>query len=516
VQDILMSIGAESDSALAIGTELGEWNLQLTARRPQNDADYATYSAEARGYTQQQALDTYFFNEDACAPSPCQNGAGCVDLAAANQYQCLCPAGFTGNECQTETLTAAAAFTGYAFGPYGPYQGCEVFIDLNGNRIWDAGEPKETTDVLGDDTEGRFTFHNLDTRVAPLMRIIMIPSLEESSGPGQVSAVVSPHGNECPYLETVVPGEISTSSEWTTVAQQLGSTANPIAMSDITTLQLYRATRNPPGNPVATQGIGSAYSNNGGWQTEVLAALNLNAALKPFELRCNYMRGQGPQYMGDACQQGPQGNAVFSALLALHTLFRVGLAQKMASLRVINAQSFMLAKLAQILPAWTDSAASVLASPVDSIAVYNEIWQDVEYPVSVVVEGMVAVPGYGSVQTQQTMVYRCETAVAAERLVGTDGMLTGADAPALGDWTLAGATGYLFSDLSPVAQAFVQSRNLLEGNAAQCCSARNCYDNAFEEQCFLTNDALPQAVCDTDSTLGCVFEPGHTARRDGC
>ena len=47
-------------------------------------------------------------------------------------------------------------------------------------------------------------------------------------------------------------------------------------------------------------------------------------------------------------------------------------------------------------------------------------------------------------------------------------------------------------------------------------SARNCYDNAFEEQCFLTNDALPQAVCDTDSTLGCVFEPGHTARRDGC
>jgi hypothetical protein len=67
------------------------------------------------------------------------------------------------------------------------------------------------------------------------------------------------------------------------------------------------------------------------------------------------------------------------------------------------------------------------------------------------------------------MVYRCETAVAAERLVGTDGMLTGADAPALGDWTLAGATGYLFSDLSPVAQAFVQSRNLLEGNAAQCC-----------------------------------------------
>jgi hypothetical protein len=56
----------------------------------------------------------------------------------------------------------------------------------------------------------------------------------------------------------------------------------------------------------------------------------------------------------------------------------------------------------QILPAWTDSAASVLASPVDSIAVYNEIWQDVEYPVSVVVEGMVAVPGYGSVQTQQS------------------------------------------------------------------------------------------------------------------
>jgi hypothetical protein len=29
--------------------------------------------------------------------------------------------------------------------------------------------------------------------------------------------------------------------------------------------------------------------------------------------------------------------------------------------------------------------------------VYREIWQDIEYPVSVDVEGMVLVPGYGAV-----------------------------------------------------------------------------------------------------------------------
>jgi hypothetical protein len=352
VQDILMSIGAESDEALAVGTELGEWNLQLTARRPQSNADYATYSAEARGYTPLEALNTYFFNADACEPSPCQNGAECVDLAALEEYQCLCPAGFTGSECQTETQTALSAFTGYAFGPYGPYQGCQVFIDLNGNKIWDAGEPKETTDALGVDTEGRFTFQNLDTRVAPLMRVIMIPSPPTLSSPGRISAVVSPYASECPYLETVVPvTDASASSTWSTGAQRLGSSANPIAMSDLTTLQLYRATRTPPGNPVATQGIGSRYSNAGGWQTEILTALDINVAFKPFEIRCNYIRGQGPEYQRlsetTTCQSAA-GDAVFSALLALHTVFRVGLAQKQASLSVTNAQSLMIAKLAQV------------------------------------------------------------------------------------------------------------------------------------------------------------------------
>ena len=67
------------------------------------------------------------------------------------------------------------------------------------------------------------------------------------------------------------------------------------------------------------------------------------------------------------------------------------------------------------------------------------------------------------------MTYHCETEIVADRLAGLDGLLTGAGAPTRATWAQPNPGGYSFSDLTPAAQAFVQSRNLLEGNAAQCC-----------------------------------------------
>ena len=97
--------------------------------------------------------------------------------------------------------------------------------------------------------------------------------------------------------------------------------------------------------PVTAGGIGSRYSANGDWQNEIQDALKITTPLKPFGLRCNYIRNQGrPLYYNDetGCDN------LFRTLLELHTLFRLGLAQKQASLSRTEAKSLMIAKLAQV------------------------------------------------------------------------------------------------------------------------------------------------------------------------
>ena len=40
-----------------------------------------------------------FADVDECSNDPCHNGSTCVDVI--NSYTCLCPSGYTGNQCQS-------------------------------------------------------------------------------------------------------------------------------------------------------------------------------------------------------------------------------------------------------------------------------------------------------------------------------------------------------------------------------------------------------------------------------
>merc|ERR1712023_277997 len=185
--------------------------------------------------------------------------------------------------------------------------------------------------------------------------------------------------------------------------------------------------------------------------------------MKPFEVRCNFIKAQGDLSLAnrvDTCQN-EAGDEVFNALLAMHTLFRVGMAQKQAWLSPADAKTYMIARLTQILPEWHDRDTSVL----ESADVYGDIWHDVEYPVNVVVRGM-EILGGRPVPLERTMNYRCEIQNAST-ILGQ--MLS--NPPTRDD--MMRSTDYSYRTLSDRVQTFVHERNQLEGNAAQCCSSRN-------------------------------------------
>lgn len=45
-------------------------------------------------------------NENECEWQPCQNGGKCVDMNVPIRYECTCPAGYTGHNCELELLAS--------------------------------------------------------------------------------------------------------------------------------------------------------------------------------------------------------------------------------------------------------------------------------------------------------------------------------------------------------------------------------------------------------------------------
>lgn len=45
-------------------------------------------------------------NVDECVHSPCLHGGTCVDREPARRYDCICPFGYTGHDCQLELLAS--------------------------------------------------------------------------------------------------------------------------------------------------------------------------------------------------------------------------------------------------------------------------------------------------------------------------------------------------------------------------------------------------------------------------
>ena len=67
----------------------------------------------ARGYQGPLCAD----REDACLSQPCQQGGTCLTAPLSSSqpgYQCQCPSGFTGDNCQQEDLACGGDFTGVA------------------------------------------------------------------------------------------------------------------------------------------------------------------------------------------------------------------------------------------------------------------------------------------------------------------------------------------------------------------------------------------------------------------
>lgn len=337
---IISATGAAQDTALAVATGLAEWNLQLYSLRPQGEVVYMSWTqTPGSGFgpnvagdygpslTQVEAINAIVFNAYDCMTgsagnevSVCQNGASCIDRYTANtaglNYDCICTPGFTGAQCQTETVSAEANFYGYAFGPFGPYQGCQVYIDINGNTRLDAGEPTATTSFQAA-SRGVFAFTSLPTTITPLMRVIMVPV---AAAAGSLTTVMGDPGagnGECPYLETIVPDAAVAAASGSVLGR---SSSDPMAMSDLTTLQLIgRTSRVPAGNPVTAAGVGEPL-----WQNEMLNKFGINLSVKPFETRCNWINpSQGAVFHVTSCSDA-NGDAVFETILGLHTMYRVG------------------------------------------------------------------------------------------------------------------------------------------------------------------------------------------------
>lgn len=49
---------------------------------------------------------TQCVNENECLWHPCQNGGRCVDLNPPRKYECKCPFGYTGMNCELELLAS--------------------------------------------------------------------------------------------------------------------------------------------------------------------------------------------------------------------------------------------------------------------------------------------------------------------------------------------------------------------------------------------------------------------------
>lgn len=49
---------------------------------------------------------TQCINENECLWQPCQNGGRCIDLNPPRKYECKCPFGYTGMNCELELLAS--------------------------------------------------------------------------------------------------------------------------------------------------------------------------------------------------------------------------------------------------------------------------------------------------------------------------------------------------------------------------------------------------------------------------
>nr|XP_054771358.1 fibropellin-3 isoform X2 [Lytechinus pictus] len=95
-------VGPVADFNQALGSFEG--NLSSTNQVPApfsvaNEQAWFLFSTD-RNIPQKGFRITFTSDGDDCSPNPCLNGATCVDQV--NDYECICPPGFTGDNCETD------------------------------------------------------------------------------------------------------------------------------------------------------------------------------------------------------------------------------------------------------------------------------------------------------------------------------------------------------------------------------------------------------------------------------